>query len=148
MSIVLVVCQLPHCGCARMRKPCSHYGCPNTVPLGTRWCPAHFRTWRNEIGAGPSVKDPARVRFNNSKFWKLTRERKLAEQPVCVVCGGPATDVDHIDGDWTNNRPTNLQAMCHSCHSKKTNRFDGGMFGSREPRPERKDIRWGRGRIR
>jgi len=29
-------------------------------------------------------------------------------------------DIDHIDGDHTNNNINNLQRLCHSCHSKKT----------------------------
>lgn len=55
----------------------------------------------------------------------------LKRHPLCQdpdgVHGGrpvPATDVDHIkarrDGggdDWSN-----LQALCHSCHSRKTAR--------------------------
>ena len=45
-------------------------------------------------------------------------------------CDGRGTDVDHIDGqgpssprghDWSN-----LQAMCHACHTRKTNTHDGG----------------------
>jgi 5-methylcytosine-specific restriction endonuclease McrA len=30
-------------------------------------------------------------------------------------------DIDHIDGNHSNNDPKNLQRLCHSCHSKKTN---------------------------
>jgi hypothetical protein len=29
--------------------------------------------------------------------------------------------VDHIDGDCTNNKPENLQRLCLPCHAKKTN---------------------------
>jgi 5-methylcytosine-specific restriction endonuclease McrA len=30
-------------------------------------------------------------------------------------------DVDHIDGDPSNNNPKNLQTLCKNCHSYKTN---------------------------
>lgn len=28
--------------------------------------------------------------------------------------------VDHINGDWRDNRPENLQCLCPNCHSQKT----------------------------
>lgn len=44
------------------------------------------------------------------------------------MCGERATDVDHVlararggTNDWVN-----LEALCHGCHSRKTNRVDGG----------------------
>lgn len=47
----------------------------------------------------------------------------LAGDP-CAYCGGPATEVDHIDplvetedGDWTN-----LTAACRSCNARKNRR--------------------------
>ena len=48
----------------------------------------------------------------------------------CIVCGKDPSvfcifdtkhDIDHFDGDHSNNDPKNLQRMCPSCHSKKTN---------------------------
>lgn len=49
-----------------------------------------------------------------------------------------ATQVDHIDGDATNNARTNLQGLCPNCHSKKTasegvakNAPEGGPRGVR-----------------
>ena len=32
----------------------------------------------------------------------------------------PATDVDHINNEPTDNRRENLQPLCASCHSRKT----------------------------
>lgn len=37
---------------------------------------------------------------------------------VCVQCGGPGQEIDHIDGD--SNDPGNLQLLCTDCHHAKT----------------------------
>ena len=56
----------------------------------------------------------------NGKAWRVLRERVLSEEPLCRMCGAPATDVDHIDNDGNNNERDNLQGLCHECHSRKT----------------------------
>ena len=66
-------------------------------------------------------RDPQQNRFYASKRWANKRRRHLAAEPSCRHCGLPAEHVDHIDGDWRNNDPTNYQALCASCHSHKTN---------------------------
>ncbi len=35
--------------------------------------------------------------------------------------------MDHIDGDDSNNASSNLQSLCHACHSSKTARENGGF---------------------
>lgn len=37
---------------------------------------------------------------------------------VCVQCGGPGQEIDHIDGH--SNDPANLQLLCTDCHHAKT----------------------------
>ncbi|MFC9700173.1 HNH endonuclease [Streptomyces sp. NPDC056943] len=47
----------------------------------------------------------------------------------CATCGTDASwrgrplplEVDHIDGDWRNNRIENLQFLCPNCHSTTAN---------------------------
>ena len=44
---------------------------------------------------------------------------------VCEFCGfipvnKVQLDVDHIDGDHSNNDPSNLQTLCANCHRLKT----------------------------
>lgn len=58
--------------------------------------------------------------------WRRLRASVLADEPLCRYCYlygelKPATDVDHIDDDPTNNSRDNLQSLCHACHSRKTN---------------------------
>lgn len=47
-----------------------------------------------------------------------------------------ATDLDHIisKARGGTDDPDNLQALCHSCHSKKTAREDGGFKNRRKKR--------------
>ena len=60
-------------------------------------------------------------------IYQIYNEGKISG---CIVCGKDPSvfcifdtkhDIDHIDGDHSNNDPKNLQRMCASCHSKKTN---------------------------
>jgi len=38
---------------------------------------------------------------------------------LCEICkSAPAIHVHHIDGDMTNNSPSNLMYLCASCHKK------------------------------
>ena len=72
---------------------------------------------------------PSSARRGYGRRWRKLRCIFLLENPLCADPFGlhdgkpvPATDVDHIvpksrggTDDWTN-----LQPLCHSCHSKKT----------------------------
>jgi hypothetical protein len=60
-------------------------------------------------------------------IYYIYHERKISG---CIVCGKDPSvfcvfdtkhDIDHFDKNHTNNDPKNLQRMCASCHSKKTN---------------------------
>ena len=45
--------------------------------------------------------------------------RKMVPQGPCSRCGAPgASDVHHKNGDWTDNRPENLERICRSCHNR------------------------------
>lgn len=57
----------------------------------------------------------------DGKAWRTLRASVLREQPICAICqAAPATDCDHRDNDPTNNDLSNLQGLCHECHSRKT----------------------------
>ena len=34
-----------------------------------------------------------------------------------VSHGKPVLTIDHIDGDWTNNKVENLRVLCYNCHT-------------------------------
>ena len=80
--------------------------------------------------------DPRRVLPLNGAKWQRLRAQVLAEQPLCAHCGCrgltvPATDVDHKDGNPGNNDRSNLEGLCHECHSTKT----AADHGKRVARP-------------
>jgi 5-methylcytosine-specific restriction protein A len=65
--------------------------------------------------------------------WRRLRAAKLAEHPLCEVCEKAgrivvASHVDHQTPISLGGDPfpplSGLTAMCHSCHSIKTNRVD------------------------
>ena len=110
---------------SRPNTPCRHPGCAALVPYGTKYCEKHRALHPEEIRTASSRGYGSR--------WNKARKRYLETHPLCVECmkNGryvKATDVDHIvahRGDralfWD---VSNWQALCHSCHSKKTARED------------------------
>lgn len=57
----------------------------------------------------------------NATARRITREARalvIERDKVCVSCGRPGEEIDHIDGD--SNDPGNLQLLCKDCHHTKT----------------------------
>ena len=90
----------------RPLKVCRHAGCHELTRDPSGYCPKH--------------KDAAEAR---ARKWK-------AEQDGRIV---PATDVDHIvaRADGGTDDRSNLQPLCHACHSRKTVRENGGRAVTR-----------------
>lgn len=69
-----------------------------------------------------------RAHNTGSTAWRRIRAKILCEELyTCRNCGGYGNQVDHVDGDPMNNFRSNLQTLCHSCHSEKTVREQGGF---------------------
>ena len=57
----------------------------------------------------------------------LEKANSRCQSPNCCVPGGwsvpnpkigrPILTIDHIDGNWKNNAPTNLIVLCYNCHT-------------------------------
>jgi 5-methylcytosine-specific restriction protein A len=70
-------------------------------------------------------------RVYDTRAWRdRIRPSKLRRNPVCeeAGCGRPATEVDHANGNPSDNSPENLRAYCKAHHSEKTAR-ENGSFG-------------------
>jgi 5-methylcytosine-specific restriction endonuclease McrA len=70
--------------------------------------------------------------------WRSLRAHFLALNPTCKLCGAMAVHADHIKTakEFPELRLSisNLQPLCHSCHSRKTAKEDGG-FGNAKKVP-------------
>ena len=70
--------------------------------------------------------------FYQSKDWRAFRATVMGERKVCQApgCTAKPTHLDHIQsiakGGAKLDR-ANVQALCTSCHSRKTAKVDGGM---------------------
>ena len=81
-------------------------------------------------------KKPDNMGFYNSKAWRDTSAIVLRDEPLCREClkhGKTKSSriADHIvpineGGELLHM--DNLQALCWSCHSKKTNKDNNGSF--------------------
>lgn len=99
---------------SRAARICSAPGCGVIVERGR--CTAHAVTQQER-----RFKDPEQQRFYNSTRWKQLRAIVRSQEPRCRICTvNQSTNVDHIDGNWSNNDRANLRALCSSCEKTRT----------------------------
>ena len=105
-------------------KNCNSPGCLNLTR--NRICDECQAKRRKEANARRTDQNG----FIHSRKWRAIRELKLATTPFCERCDAPATHVHHKDRNQQNNKPSNLESMCHACHEEehKDERF--GKKGS------------------
>ncbi len=106
--------------------------CPGRVSLpGVSRCPEHQAAYRKAFDAGR----PSARRRGYDRDWEKLRATFLAAHPRCERCGAPATDVDHmtaISAGGARLEVANLRSFCHSCHSSRTGRDQGGFAKRRQ----------------
>lgn len=109
-------------------RPCPVPGCGVLTTKGR--CPTH----KAELDARIKDKQRAHDQERDSpskrgygRHWQKVRLAVLNDEPLCRFCleqkrTTAATEVDHIDGNPSNNARENLRPLCHSCHSRRTAR--------------------------
>ena len=87
-------------------------------------------TVRGKCHCGKDVRSKGRANSGQQIWDKLCwtcrwGSYRKTKKNSCELCGFIAIvpaqlDVDHIDGDRTNNAESNLQTLCANCHRLKT----------------------------
>lgn len=114
-------------------KLCAHPGCGRRT--SGRHCGPHARAAAvaREARRAPRIIDGESTSGGGRKaFWRQLRAEVLARDPMCRDCGrAPSKHADHVIAkrDGGADHVSNLRGVCHSCHSAKTARVDGG-FGN------------------
>ncbi|MDA0780661.1 MAG: HNH endonuclease signature motif containing protein [Proteobacteria bacterium] len=113
------------------KKPCCKSGCPELTH--NRYCQLHTKEIEGNRKSKVNKERPAGYNKQYGRKWRKLRLWFLKQNPLCVVCGTAGTDVDHILplSKGGTNELSNLQTLCHSCHSRKTVSEDGG-FGNKK----------------
>ena len=82
-----------------------------------------FSTKKKRKGASPSMKEEILLR-QGSKCKKCPAKFSLKVRP----------HIDHKDGDRSNNKPSNLQALCPNCHDQKSRRETKRRSNPKKPK--------------
>ena len=108
--------------------PCRMPRCPGRA-THRGYCATHAHQQEQQRGS-------AHAR-GYDKTWQALRLRYLRAHPTCMHCDRAATDVDHVLS--VRQRPdlrlswSNLRALCHRCHSRRTAVDQLGWGGTHGP---------------
>ena len=116
-----------------MNRKRKQLGCVGVASSRSAYCDLHNRgeASREEVLYTPSRSRPEYHTLYNTSAWRRLRKSVLAASPLCVRCTQHglvvrATDVDHVIAHKGDRglfyARSNLQTLCKSCHSWKTNR--------------------------
>jgi 5-methylcytosine-specific restriction endonuclease McrA len=84
--------------------------------------------------ASKGIDLKGRRRYRSScdscRYKSVKKRRSYCEWCFVKSKNGVVLDIDHIDGDRSNNKLSNLQTLCRTCHVRKTKIF-GNVRGSK-----------------
>lgn len=106
----------------RPLAPCRRPGCGAVTRNPGGYCDAHLEYAEARKREREARKET--LPFYISGRWRRLRDWYIGRHPLCESCGrARATEVDHIveikDGGAAMST-SNLQALCHRCHMRKT----------------------------
>jgi 5-methylcytosine-specific restriction protein A len=118
--------------------PCRWRGCPQRAQRDGL-CEEHRRQRNREYNLQRKADPNSNSDFYRSPEWRALRKAYIQANPCCEVCRENgrevvATTVDHrvpIRQGGASLEWSNLQAMCTSCHSRKSAR-EGSRWGNRK----------------
>jgi 5-methylcytosine-specific restriction enzyme A len=113
----------------RSAHPCAYQGCPDLIRGPGRYCVKHGQAEQQQYD---KQRGSAASRGYN-RAWQRIRTLQLRMYPTCAdpfnthALPVQAVDVDHIIPlrSGGTNEQTNLQSLCHACHSRKTAKENG-----------------------
>lgn len=118
----------------KANRACREPGCVAYAAHGCAYCSQHAAAHARVFRSAEHRKEAARLYRTGQ--WLGLRRQQLTLQPFCALClcAGRytlANEVDHVvphrNDETLFYDPLNLQSLCHSCHSLKTAREDGGF---------------------
>src|SRR5690625_569564 len=105
-----------------LKRACSYQLCSSPAVRGSNYCAEHARVAKQAHRSAYDARRPKTAARGYDARWRKIRLMQLRAEPLCVSCGGAATEVDHITplAAGGTHAFSNLQSMCKSCHSSKT----------------------------
>jgi 5-methylcytosine-specific restriction enzyme A len=104
----------------RPPRPCREPLCPGFALPGTARCAVHQ-------AVRAKAKAAHRLPFYDTHAWRTLSKQTLRANPVCVDCGGPASEADHVipvrQDPTLALEPSNIVSRCRRCHSSRTSRL-------------------------
>ena len=93
---------------------------PNQPPV---YKPLHYRTKQERVAQYDKQRGSRHQRGYTNQWARISKDY-LMRHPVCVVCGHPSQETDHIIPLRRGgaDEESNYQALCKPCHSRKTQR--------------------------
>jgi hypothetical protein len=104
------------------RPTCEVSGCSNKAMYCYQYDDGTYR-WRKRFGhyiCSTHQKHTWHPTLKHRKDYCQNIDGRLGKACTTTIFWSGMLDVDHRNGDPTDNRPRNLQTLCKCCHAYKT----------------------------